>query len=155
MSNRTLFHVLLVLTMIWAGLSCFSYLVMSLMMPSVQALYEQNPTVLPGEFSVMMQRLLEVPRGYYAGAGLLYALEVVGAAIMWKLRWTGFHCYTLARLLLLLLPALFIGKAFVGVGDIMMALLFITVYYLLMRQLVAQQQDTPAAPTDEGGTPEA
>ena len=82
MSNRTLFHVLLVLTMIWAGLSCFSYLVMSLMMPSVQALYEQNPTVQPGEFSVMMQRLLEVPRGYYAGAGLLYALEVVGAAIM-------------------------------------------------------------------------
>ena len=143
MNNRTLFRVLLVLTMVWAGLSAFAYLMMALMMPSMQAIYEQNPALVPEEFTVMMQRLFEVPRGYYAGAGVLYAVEVLGAAFMWHLRWTGFHCYTIARLLLLLLPLLFIGRGFVGVGDIMFALLFIVVYYLLLRQMKADQPEPP------------
>ena len=143
MSRRTLFRILLVLTMVWAGLSAFAYLMMALMMPSMQSIYEQTPSLLPEEFSVMMQRLFEVPRGYYAGAGLLYLLEVLGAAYMWRLRWPGFHCYTLARLLLLLLPALFLGRGFVGIGDIMFALLFIALYYMLMRQLIADQPNNP------------
>lgn len=144
MSNRTFLRILLVITMVWAGLSCFAYLMMALMMPAMQTIYEQNPGMMPEEFTVQIKRLFEVPRGYYAGAGLLYGLEVLGAAFMWRLRWTGFHCYTLARLLLLLLPVLFIGKGFLGVGDIMMALLFIAVYYLLLRRLNADQQEPPA-----------
>lgn len=143
MNNRTLLHVLLVLTMVWAGLSCFAYLMMGLLMPSMRTIYEQTPGMMPEEFTVMIQRLFEIPRGYYVGAGLLYGLEVLGAAFMWRLRWTGFHCYTLARLLLLLLPLLFIGKGFVGVGDIMFALLFIVVYYLLLRQLTANSPEPP------------
>ena len=155
MSNRTFLHVLLVLTMVWAGLSCFAYLMMGLLMPSMQTIYEQSPGMMPEEFTVMIQRLFEIPRGYYAGAGVLYGLEVLGAALMWRLRWTGFHCYTLARLLLLLLPLLFIGKGFVGVGDIMMALLFIVVYYLLLRQLnAADNQDKPTLPPDGGNMSE-
>ena len=155
MSNRTFLHVLLVLTMVWAGLSCFAYLMMGLLMPSMQTIYEQSPGMMPEEFTVMIQRLFEIPRGYYAGAGVLYGLEVLGAALMWRLRWTGFHCYTLARLLLLLLPLLFIGKGFVGVGDIMMALLFIVVYYLLLRQLnAADNQDKPPLPPDGGNLSE-
>ena len=155
MSNRTFLHVLLVLTMVWAGLSCFAYLMMGLLMPSMQTIYEQSPGMMPEEFTVMIQRLFEIPRGYYAGAGVLYGLEVLGAALMWRLRWTGFHCYTLARLLLLLLPLLFIGKGFVGVGDIMMALLFIVVYYLLLRQLnAADNQDKPTLPPDGGNLSE-
>ena len=146
MSNKTLFHTLLVLTMVWAGLSCFSYLMMALLMPTMQELYSQNPTLVPDQFAVMMDRMFEVPRSFYAASGVLYVLEVVGAAVMWRLRWTGFHCYTLARLLLLLLPALFLGRGFVGVGDIMFALLFIAVYYLLLRRLIAEQQEPPADP---------
>ncbi|MBR4773981.1 MAG: hypothetical protein IK010_06070 [Bacteroidales bacterium] len=151
MSNRTFLHVLLVLTLVWAGLSCFAYLMMGLLMPSMQTIYEQSPSLLPEEFTVMIHRLFEIPRGYYVGAGLLYGLEVLGAAFMWRLRWMGFHCYALARLLLLLLPVLFIGKGFVGVGDIMFALLFIVVYYLLLRQLNAatDNQDKPTLPPDE------
>lgn len=143
MKNKLLFRVLLVLTFFFAGISCFSYLMMALMMPSMQSVYEQNPTLMPEQFTVMMQRLFEVPRAYYAAAGVLYLLEVVGAAFMWRLRWAGFHCYTLARLLLLLLPALFLGRSFVAVGDIMFALLFVAVYYLLMRQLTAGQSQPP------------
>lgn len=149
MKNTTLFHILLVITFIYAGLSAFSYLVTAAMLPTMQQLYTDNPGLLPGQFSVMMQQLMDTPRGYFLGAGLLYILEVLGAALMWRLRWTGFHCYTLARLLLLLLPALFLGRGFVGIGDIMFALLFVAVYYMLMRQLTAGEPPQQPEPTQE------
>lgn len=143
MQQKTLFQILLVITFIFAGLSAFSYLVTALTLPTLQQVYADNPTILPEQFSVMMQQLLDTPRGYFLGAGILYLLEVLGAAFMWRLRWTGFHCYTLARLLLLLLPLLFLGRGFVGIGDIMFALLFVAVYYMLMRQLTARQSEPP------------
>ena len=153
MNNKTLLHILLVITYIFAGLSAFAYLMMAAMLPSMKEIYAQTPTLVPEQFSVMMHQLFETPRGYFAGAGALYLLEVLGSALMWQLRWAGFHCYTLARLLLLLLPVLFLGRSFVGIGDIMMALLFIAVYFLLMRQLSAneppQQPDLPTSPTEE------
>ena len=143
MQQKTLFHILLVITFIFAGLSAFSYLMTALLLPTMQQIYADNPTMLPEQFSVMMQQMLDTPRGFFLGAGLLYVLEVLGAALMWRLRWSGFHCYTLARLLLLLLPALFLGRGFVGIGDIMMALLFVAVYYMLMRQLTAAPPEPP------------
>lgn len=143
MQQKTLFQILLVITFIFAGLSAFSYLVTALTLPTLQQVYADNPTILPEQFSVMMQQLLDTPRGYFLGAGILYLLEVLGAAFMWRLRWTGFHCYTLARLLLLLLPLLFLGRGFVGIGDIMFTLLFVAVYYMLMRQLTARQSEPP------------
>ena len=121
--------------MIWAGLSCMSYLMMGTMMPAFERYYSTHPGLLPEQFYTMMEQLFEVPRSYYVGCGLLYALELLGAVLMWNLRRSGFHCYTLARLLLLLLPLLFLGRGAVALGDIMFALLFILVYYLLLRQL--------------------
>ncbi len=143
MQQKTLFHILLVITFIFAGLSAFSYLVMAALLPTMQQVYAEHPTLLPEQFSVMMQQMLDTPRGFFLGSGLLYTLEVLGAALMWRLRWPGFHCYALARLLLLLLPLLFLGRGFVGIGDIMMALLFIVVYFLLMRQLTAENPQPP------------
>ncbi|MBQ8703276.1 MAG: hypothetical protein IJ524_02745 [Bacteroidales bacterium] len=151
MQHKTLFHLLLVITYIFAGLSAFSYLVTAAMLPTMQQLYADNPGLLPEQFGVMMQQMLDTPRGYFLGAGLLYLLEVLGAALMWRLRWTGFHCYTLSRLLLLLLPLLFLGRGFVGIGDIMFALLFVAVYYMLMRRLTADEKEPPAG---EGDTPQ-
>ncbi len=134
MNNKTTLHILLVLTMIWAGLSFFSYIMMGLMLPTFQEYYSVHPDVLPEQFHVMMERMFEVPKSYYPVCGLLYALEVTGAVLMWNLRRSGFHSYALARLLLLLLPLLFLGRGSVAIGDVMFALLFILVYYLLLRQ---------------------
>jgi hypothetical protein len=46
---------------------------------------------------------------------------------MWKMRKTGFHVYTLAQLLVLLITAL-LGKAYISMGDVMMTLLFVAFY---------------------------
>ncbi|MBP5645035.1 MAG: hypothetical protein J6W95_03805 [Bacteroidales bacterium] len=141
MKYKTLFHVLLVITMVWGSISTLSYIMMAVMMPVMQDMYNQSQAAFPAEWAVAMQRVFEVPRGFYAGAGVLYLLEVLGAVMMWRLRWTGFHCYTLARLLILVLPVLFIGRSYLGIGDIMMALLWVAMYYMIMRRMTAEEEE--------------
>lgn len=137
MNNKLTLRILLVITFIYAGLSTFSYLAMGAMLPSLQKYYEAHSDLFPSEFYTMMTTFFEMPREYFIIAGLTYILEIVGAALMWNIRRSGFHCYTIARLLLLLVPLLFLGRGFLGIGDIMMAALFILVYWLLLKQLGA------------------
>ncbi|MBR4505153.1 MAG: hypothetical protein IKP21_00065 [Bacteroidales bacterium] len=149
MNNKTALHILLVLSMIWAGLSCMSYLMMGLMLPTFQDYYASHPGMMPEEFHTMMERMFEVPKSYYLVCSLLFALELAGAILMWNLRRSGFHSYTIARLLLLLLPLLFLGRGAMAFGDVMLALLFILVYYLLLRQLGVFGQKPTDSPESE------
>lgn len=135
MKTKTALHILLVLSMLWACLSCFSYLMMGLMLPTFQEYYATHPNMMPEEFYTMVERMFEVPKSYYLVCSLLFALELAGAVLMWNLRRSGFHCYTIARLLLILLPLLFLGRGALALGDVMLALLFILVYYLMLHQL--------------------
>ncbi len=149
-NNRVLLHILLVITFLSAGLSALVYILMGAMLPMVRDYYAANPDILPEQFSIFMERMMEVPQTYYVGCGILYAVEVLGGALMWTLRSTGFHCYTLARLLLL-----FLGRGFVGIGDIMCAVLFIFIYWSLMRQLGAfAKKGDSEAPAEDNNTEE-
>ena len=51
------------------------------------------------------------------------------------LRKNGFHYYTLSKLLLMLMPVLFLDRSFVGIGNIMIGILFIALYFYLLRSL--------------------
>ena len=150
-NNLTTLHLLLVLTYITAGLNLFSYAITSLMMPTFKEMVETTPNLFPEQMKTMVDTFLSMPRGYFAIAALLYALELVGGILMWRLRRSGFHCYTLARLLLLLVPLLFIGREFLALGDVMFAVLFITAYWLILRSLGVfggnQDNSTPNTPT--------
>lgn len=134
--NTTPLRILLVISLIWAGLNATTYLMLTFMLPTVRDAWTESSSMFPTEWSYAMEQLLSAPRGYYLGLGLLSLIEVLGCALMWRLRWPGFHCYTLARLLMLLLPVLFLGSSYLGVGDIMFAALWILVYYLLMKRTV-------------------
>lgn len=152
MNNKTTLRILLVLSMIWAGLSVISYLMIGVLQPSLQNYYSTHPDLLPEQFYTMMQQLFEIPRAYFIGCAVLFGLELMGAVLMWNMRRSGFHCYALARLLLVLLPLLFLGRGAVALGDVMFALLFIVVYYMLLRQLGVfgskEDDETPAGDMD-------
>ena len=135
MNPKTTLHILLVLTFIYAGLSCLSYFVIAVAQPWLVDYYAATRSMWPEEMYTMMQMLLERPRGYFAAIMLLFLLEVVGGVLMWNLRPSGFHCYILSRLMLILVPLLFIGKGAMGIGDIMFAALFIFAYWRLLKQL--------------------
>ena len=70
---------------------------------------------------------------------------------MWNLRRSGYHCYAIAQLLMLALPLLFIGKGFLGLGDVMMTALFLVVYYLQLKRLdVFSPKELPSDDTPTG-----
>ena len=134
-AHLTTLHFLLVLTFITAGLNLFAYSMTALLLPTMQQIYADTPSMVPEQMRTYMDMFLAMPRFFFAAQALLYALELAGGILMWRLRSSGFHAYTLARLRLLLVPVLFLGKGFLQLGDAMFAVLFIIAYWLLLKQL--------------------
>jgi hypothetical protein len=135
-------RVLLVLSIINAACYIFSCLVLAASLPQLSAMFESNPALLPNEMHTAWNTLSTIPRPYYVAMALLYALSLAGCILMWNFRRSGFHCYALSQLIVLLLPLLFLGKGFVGLGDIMFTLLFLYVYHHLLKKIENQQQQT-------------
>ena len=136
-ARKTTLHVVLVMSMIGSGAAFFSHFLMGIMLPTMKTLYYSGAVPYPSEVSVMMEELFETPRPYFLCCALLYAMSFAGVVIMWKLRKSGFHLYTLAQLLALLVTLLFLGNERLSLGDVMLTLLFITYYYFSLRTLGA------------------
>lgn len=134
-TRKRAFHIVLVLSMIGSGLSLFSYLMMGLMLPIMKTMFYSGALPYPEEVTMMMEQMFETPRPYYLCCALLYTMSLTGVILMWNLKKSGFHLYTLAQLLVLLITVLFLGKERMPLGDIMLTLLFITYYYISLRIL--------------------
>lgn len=140
----------LVLSMIGSGMNLLSYLMTGLLMPTMQSYIASGQITFPDQFTVAVEQMLRTPRPYFFSMALLNALSLVGAIRMWKLYRNGFHFYALSQLLMLLVTGLFLGRQYVMLGDIMMTLLFITIYFVLFRRLGLFNRDTEvASPADE------
>lgn len=94
---------------------------------SISTMYSNSMGIDPAIMAETMERFMEIPAYYYIITSLLYIASLVGVIMMWKMRKTGFHVYTLAQLLVLLITAM-LGKAYIGMGDIMMTILFVAFY---------------------------
>lgn len=123
-----LFIVMLILSMVNAASSVVTNLIVGILQPSLQEMFDSGTLPIPETMINAMQMLLQMPRYYFFIVVLFWALSFYGALSMWKYSRVGFHCYTLAQLILLLLPVLFAGRSYLALGDIMFTLLFV-VYY--------------------------
>lgn len=167
LARRRSLRIVLVLSFIGSGMSFFSYIMMSVGLSGLQAMYNTGNLTFPAEMTVFFEQLMETPRIFFVFSALLYAMSLGGLALMWNIRKNGFHMYTLAQLLLLLVTVLFLGRERLALGDVMFTLLFIVYYYVAMRQLDAQNQqndvetvdaatqvDNNDAPEDKNNMPE-
>jgi len=134
-SNLTMLRIVLVLSMIGSGMSLLSYLLTGLMLPTMQTAYSAGELPMPEEFQAAMEAMFAIPRPYYFYSALLYALSLTGVVMMWKLRRIGFHLYALSQLLILIVSLLFLGRGHLGLGDIMLTILFIVTYFVLLKRL--------------------
>lgn len=135
-------HFVLILSIIGSGYMLLSSLLTALMLPMMQQTYSDGVLslyggtfALPDEFVVGFEMLLAAPQWYYFLSAILYAVSLYGVIVMWHLRKTGFHAYTLAQLLLLLLPVLFFGKAQFDIGNLMLTILFVAYYFFTLKNL--------------------
>ncbi len=131
-------HVLLVFSFIITG-SQFIWEVMGLagIFPMISEFYANAPSEYSDVFNIKMEQEMAIPQWYNLLRALLDLTSGVGLVLMWKLRKNGFHAYTLSKLLLMLLPLLFLDRSYMGIGDIMIAILFIVYYFFLMKNLGA------------------
>ena len=147
-------HIVLVLSIIGSGMSLLSYLLMGCLMPVMKSMFQTGAMLYPDEATVMLEQIFETPRSYYLSCALLYAMSLGGVLLMWKYRKSGFHLYTLAQLLVLLVTILFLGRERLMLGDVMLTLLFIIYYYLSLRTLGAFNSGQTAEEKAEGGEEE-
>ncbi|MBR1834352.1 MAG: hypothetical protein IJ785_02430 [Bacteroidales bacterium] len=133
--NLKSLHTLLVLSFVVSGIYFLSELVSGLTLPMVAEYYNSHPDAVPDQWGILLERSLSVPQWYYLLSALLDATSIVGLVMMWRLRKNGFHYYTLSKLLLMLMPVLFLDRSFIGIGNIMIGILFIALYFYLLRTL--------------------
>ena len=119
----TLLTVLCILTFIGSGISTFSFFAVSVMydlfMQQLAVLYANMPEA---------NFLLEAPRDFFVVSTILSALSVAGALFMWNLRKIGFHIYTAAQLINLVIPMIYFGGETNPLLNIMVTALFVYLY---------------------------
>ncbi len=136
--NLRSLHVLLVISFIITG-SQFIWELMGIagLFPKINQIYANTPSEYSSIFTIRMEQEMAIPNWYNLLRALLDLTSIVGLVLMWRLRKNGFHAYTLSKLLLMLLPLLFLDRSYMGIGDIMIAALFIAYYFFLLKSLGA------------------
>lgn len=138
--NRRTLTVLLIMSFINTGNSLLGELLLACSGPDLRTAmmgwYEQLPEKY-SVYAIAMQRLLEVPQWYYLLLTVLDAASIAGLVLMCRLRKSGFHCYTLSKLLLMMMPLLFLGRSHVSIGDMMIAVVVIAYYFFLLKSMGA------------------
>lgn len=138
-------RVVLVLSIIGSGANGLSSLFLAATLPALQQLFSSGEVALPQEMMHVYDVLLSSPRLYYVCLALLSMASLAGVIMMWNLRKNGVHLYTLAQLLMLIVPVLFLGKSFVAIGDIMLTVLFVGFYVITFRRIGAVQAQLDSA----------
>ncbi|MBR3959410.1 MAG: hypothetical protein IKJ81_05090 [Bacteroidales bacterium] len=128
-------HIVLILSFIGSGYDFISYMLTGLVHPLMKSTYYSGSLTLPSEMTVYFEQILETPRSFFFCGAILYCLSFIGVLFMWRLRKSGFHLYTLAQLLVLLITVLFLGRGALSLGSVMFTLLFVVYYYIALRNL--------------------
>lgn len=154
---------MLVLSMIGSGYCLLEYFYMGLMLPSLTQMYQDGTMMGPittisemlnidqSVFTASFESMIRVPQLFYLLTAWLYAMSLTGVIMMWKLRKNGFHFYTIAQLLVIIVTILFLGKTYVRLGDIMLTLLFVGYYYISFMGLekLKEAPDNMFSPTND------
>ena len=127
-----LLMILCVLTFAGSGLNIFSGLVIASFFTTFQTIIQQlaEKFDLPG-----MEILLSAPPSFFFISALIYGGSGTGAVLMWRLRKTGFHVYTISQILLLIAPMYFLKMPGPSILDLLLSGLFIILYSTQLKSM--------------------
>ena len=97
--------VLCILTFIGSGLSILSNFIVATFHSSIQEFAASGALKFPG-----MDILLSIDQSYFVIGFILSSVSLFGAYKMWGLKKIGFHFYTIAQILLLIVPFFYISN---------------------------------------------
>jgi len=119
-----LLTIICILTFIGSGASSSSFLMIFSSYDEVLPLMEELASSFPA-----IKPMIEAPRSFFLAGFLFYLFSLVGASLMWKLKKAGFHFYTGAQIMIVLLPVFFIKDFPFPIFDALISASFIALYY--------------------------
>lgn len=92
--------------------------------------YESNMEALRVVYGNMPEAsfLLNAPRSFFTISFLLSSASVLGAYLMWRLRKPGFHLYTSAQIIYLVLPMIYFPGQTNPLLNIFLTAIFVYLY---------------------------
>lgn len=121
----SLLTVLCILSFIGSGMNLFSSFI-------IAAFYDSYTEIMrmfidKWHFSGM-EAMLEARPAFFLWSGIFYAGSLYGAILMFRLKKTGFHVYTIAQILLILAPMYFLHLTSPGIFELLFTGLFVLLY---------------------------
>ena len=97
------------------------------------------------DFWKILEFRLSINPIYYLFIALLYIGSLVGVIKMFKLQRLGFHIYSIAQMLILIVSVIFVytkqgQNSFFN--DFLMTIMFILIYHLYLKRIELQQEQT-------------
>jgi hypothetical protein len=120
----TLLTVLCILTFIGSGLSLLLYLLAAVLFGTMVEFLSS----IPGMSAVTGGGV-----GFFVIMFILAFISLFGAIRMWNLKKMGFYLYTVAQILMIIMPFVFITGSQIGVFGIVITVLFIILYGLNLK----------------------
>ena len=132
-----LLTVLCILTFIGSGFSLVANFAVFLTFHTwVKAMEEGVFDMLDGTLEMeAVEMLLNVNPAYFLFQAVFFTMSFVGALLMWNLKKAGFHIYTTAQLLLLIIGKVFMPELPFPVIPLLLAATFVLLYARNLRYM--------------------
>ena len=127
-----LLTVLCILTFIGSGMNLVSSLVIAAFYDS----YTEVMRMFTEKWNLTgMEAMLEARPAFFLVSGLCYAGSLFGAILMFRLKKTGFHVYTIFQILLILAPMYFLHLSSPGLFELLFTGIFVLLYGVNLKHL--------------------
>ncbi|MEG2336827.1 MAG: hypothetical protein RSC04_03705 [Bacteroidales bacterium] len=135
-TRHTSLSTVCILTFIGSGLALLSYLYFTVFYKELADAirYEEVYDSIPG-LKDAMEMMLAPGLPFFLLLALTNFASLCGAYLMWKLKKIGFHVYTLAQIVSLLLPFLFGAAQGIPFGSLFWSGLFVAFYAMHLKYM--------------------
>jgi len=120
-----------ILTFVGSGLMTFTNISMFAFYDIFQQVYLEGgfePFGLSQEQMEVISLMFSVSPTYYLLQTLTYGGSLMGAVFMWNLRKAGFHLYTIAQILVMIVQQIYMPSLPFPTAELLITILFIVLY---------------------------
>ena len=126
---------LCVLSFVGGGASIFSNFIIYSLFDQIKIYFEDGAIQKILGTEIDMGFLLAINPNFFLMQIVLFAASVYGVYLMWNLKMTGFHIYSVSQILLLILPEIFVPSLPFPFFEIALTVIFVLLYFKNLKEV--------------------
>jgi hypothetical protein len=126
---------LCILSFIGGGASILSNLFIYSLFDQIKIYFESGATQKILGTEIDMGFLLDINPDFFLFQMALFAFSVYGVYLMWNLKMTGFHIYSVSQILLFILPEIYVPSLPFPFLEIALTVVFVLLYYKNLKEI--------------------